>query len=113
MDTVQAGQQDKYPEISFDFLRYTFRPRVACSRFGQMMVSFTPAISRKSAKRIRKTMSDWQLWRWQSLDIAEVAGNIKACIQGWINYYGRFGKSELKRILYHLDEHIVRLIFDS
>lgn len=100
----------KYPEISFDFLGYTFRPRVACSRFGKMMVSFTPAISRKSARRIRKTMRGWQLRRWQSLDIAEVAGNIRACIQGWINYYGRFGKSELKRILYHLDEHIVRWI---
>jgi len=102
--------KDKYPEISFDFLGYTFRPRLACSRFGQMMVSFTPAISRKSAKRLRKTMRDWQLWRWQFLDIAEVADNIRACIQGWINYYGSFGKSELKRILYHLDEHIVRWI---
>ncbi len=60
-----------YPEISFDFLGYTFRPRLARSRTGNMMVSFTPAISSKSAKRIRATMSEWHLPSWQSLGITE------------------------------------------
>jgi len=99
-----------YPEISFDFLGYTFRPRSARSRTGGMMVGFTPAISRKSAKRIRSVMRDWYLPGWQSLEISEVAGNIRSRLQGWINYYGRYGAGELKRVLYHLDEHIVRWI---
>jgi len=100
----------EYPEISFDFLGYTFRPRLARSRCGNMMVSFTPAISGKSAKRIRSVMRDWNLPCWQSLDITKIAGNIRSKVQGWINYYGRFGISELRRVLYHLDEYIVRWI---
>ena len=99
-----------YPEISFDFLGHTFKPRLARSCNSSMMVGFTPAISSKSAKRIRTTMKEWHLPGWQVLDVTEVAGNIKSRIQGWINYYGRFGASELKRVLYHLDEHIVRWI---
>ena len=100
----------EYPEVSFDFLGYTFRPRLARSRAGNMMVSFTPAISSKSAKRIRTSMRNWHLSCWQSLDISEVAKNIWLRVQGWINYYGLFGISELRRVLYHLDEHIVRWI---
>jgi len=97
-----------YSETSFDFLGYTFRPRLARSRQGNMMVSFTPAISGKSARRIRRTMRSWRLPRWQSLEIDELGRNIWSQVQGWINYYGPFGISELKRILYHLDDHIIR-----
>jgi len=55
-------------------------------------------------------MREWYLPGWQALEITEVASNIRFRIQGWINYYGRFGASELKRVLYHLDEHIVHWI---
>lgn len=100
----------EYKEISFDFLGYTFRPRLARSRSGNMMVSFTPAISGKSAKRIRSTVRGWYLRGWQSQTISQVAANIRSRLDGWINYYGRFGSWELSRVLYHLDEHIVQWI---
>ena len=43
----------QYPERSFDFLGYTFRPRVAIDRDGKRFVSFIPAVSDKAAKRMR------------------------------------------------------------
>jgi len=97
-----------YQETSFDFLGYTFRPRLARSRNGNLMVSFTPAISRRSAKRIRQIMRYWHLSRYQDLDVDALSKSIWSRVQGWINYYGRFGGGELRRVLFHLDEHIIR-----
>jgi len=34
-----------YPNISFDFLSYTFRPRRAKNRYGKFFVSFLPGVS--------------------------------------------------------------------
>ncbi len=100
--------KQEYPEISFDFLGFTFRPRLTRSRLGNMMVGFTPAISRKSAKRIRQTISGWGLPRKQAMSLDALSKAIGSRVQGWINYYSRFGIGELRRVIFHLDEHIIR-----
>ena len=97
-----------HQETSFDFLGFTFRPRLARSRNDNLMVSFTPAISRKSAKHIRQIMRYWHLSRYQDLDVNALSKSMWPRVQGWINYYGRFGIGELRRVLFHLDEHIMR-----
>ncbi len=45
---------DDYPEQRFDFLGYTFRPRQAMNRAGRLFVSFSPAVSDKAAKAMRR-----------------------------------------------------------
>ena len=100
--------KQEYPEISFDFLGFTFRPRLTRSRHGNMMVGFTPAISRKSAKHIREAISKWELPRRQAFQLNDLSEIIRSRVQGWINYYSKFGIGELRRVLFHLDEHIIR-----
>jgi group II intron reverse transcriptase/maturase len=100
--------KQEYPEISFDFLGFTFRPRLTRSRFGNMMVGFTPAISKKSAKRIRQAINSWGLQRKQAVDLVVLSKAVRSSVQGWINYFGKFGIFELRRVLFHLDEHIIR-----
>ena len=100
--------KQSYPEISFDFLGFTFRPRSTRSFRGNWMVGFTPAISRKSAKRIRESISEWKLPKKQALCLKELSEAVRSRVQGWINYYGKFGIGELRRVLFHLDEHIIR-----
>ena len=98
----------EYPEISFDFLGFTFRPRPTRSFRGNSMVGFTPAISKKSAKRIRQEMNSWKLSRRQDMSLDEISKMISSRVQGWINYYGKFGIDVLGRVLFHLDDHIIR-----
>src|SRR5207237_1058588 len=43
-----ANRPGEHPERSFDFLGYTFRPRVAVGRGRQRFVSFIPAVSDNS-----------------------------------------------------------------
>src|SRR4051812_24766798 len=59
-----------YPNQKFDFLGYTFRPRLARRRAGKIGVSFSPAVSSKALKAIRQTagpfmsavISRWTIW---------------------------------------------------
>ena len=65
-----AGEEDK----SFDFLGFTFQPRVARSKTGQIFVTFSPAISGKAAKRIRATMRrKWHVPRCTKMSLNELA----------------------------------------
>lgn len=47
---------EAYPDISFDFLGYTFRPRKSFSKEGELSVNFLPAMSGRAAKAIRQTV---------------------------------------------------------
>ncbi|HET7885792.1 MAG TPA: reverse transcriptase domain-containing protein [Bradyrhizobium sp.] len=49
-----ANRPGEYPDRSFDFLGYTFRPRVAKNRDGKRFVGFIPAVSKKGGKRMRQ-----------------------------------------------------------
>src|SRR4029077_18705498 len=55
-----ANRSGAYPEQSFDFLGYTFRPRMANNRHGVRFASFSPAVSKKAGKRMRHTVRRWR-----------------------------------------------------
>jgi RNA-directed DNA polymerase len=81
---------------SFDFLGFTFRPRIAKARNGQVFTTFGPAISRKAAKGIRESVRrSWRLPRRTSMSLDELAEMMNPMLRGWIRYYGRFRPSEL------------------
>ncbi len=90
-----ANRQSKYPDHQFDFLGFTFRPRLAKSREGKYFVSFSPAISKQSANSIRQKMRDWKLQVQCRKDIEEIANWINPIVQGWNNYYGKFNKTAM------------------
>jgi RNA-directed DNA polymerase len=97
-----------YKTVSFDFLGFTFRPRLSRNRNGKYFVNFSPAISKKAKKSIYQTIKDWQLTRRSLLDISDIASRINPGIRGWINYYGRYYKSALYPILRHLNRRLSR-----
>ncbi len=89
---------------SFDFLGYSFRPRVARDRRGKFFVSFSPAISPKAARKLRqKIRRDWCLKERTFLGLNEIAHRLNPIIRGWINYYGRFCRSALHSVLNHIN----------
>jgi RNA-directed DNA polymerase len=103
-DTKRSGN---YPVHSFDFLGYTFRPRLVRGPY-QHFCGFTPAISNKAAKVIRTEIRSWRLHRKTDKDVMDLSNMFNPIIQGWVNYYGRFTKSWLTRALRTLDHYIVR-----
>lgn len=93
---------------SFDFLGYTFRPRLSKNRFGKHFLNFTPAVSGQASKRMRREMRRWRIACRSDKTLTDLARMFNAVIQGWINYYGRFYKSMLYPVFRHLNETLVR-----
>jgi RNA-directed DNA polymerase len=92
----------------FEFLGYTFRPRLARSKHGENFVSFLPAVSGDAAKRIRRTIKRWRLHLWSGQTLADLALAINAKVRGWINYYGRFYRRELIQTLKLINHYLMR-----
>jgi RNA-directed DNA polymerase len=91
-----ANRNEQWERISFDFLGYTFQPRLVRDKEKAFFVSFSPAISRKAAKEIRQTVKKkWKLKSQTELEIDELAKLYNPVIKGWINYFGRFQGSAL------------------
>jgi group II intron reverse transcriptase/maturase len=93
----------EYEHISFDFLGYTFRPRRAKNRWGETFTSFLPAISAKAAKKIRGTIRKWRMASTRNNQrLEELARLVNPVVRGWLNYYGRYYRSECVKVLQHL-----------
>jgi RNA-directed DNA polymerase len=97
-----------YEHERFDFLGYTFRPRLSKSKYGKHFVNFTPAVSDEAAKTIRRTIRSWQLDRRSDKTLGDLARMFNAIVQGWINYYGRFYKAALYAPLRPLNGYLAR-----
>jgi RNA-directed DNA polymerase len=92
----------------FTFLGYEFRPRLAKNRHGKHFVSFLPAVSTDAKKKMGAEIRSWGLGRRSDKSLGDLAAMFNNIVQGWINYYGRFYKSELLYFLRRLNNHLVR-----
>ena len=92
----------------FNFLGYTFRPRLSKSRHGHHFVNFSPAVSDDAKKAIGKEIRSWRINRRSDKTLTDLARMFNPIVQGWINYYGRFYKSMLYPLLRRLNRHLMR-----
>jgi RNA-directed DNA polymerase len=92
----------------FDFLGYTFRVRRVKSRTGAVFAGFTPAVADAAGKRMRAVIRRWRLHRWTTQTLDDLARVINPVTRGWINYYGRFYRSQLHPTLHRIDDYLVR-----
>lgn len=92
---------------SFDFLGYTFRPRLSKNKYGKTFVNFTPAISKKAAKKIRKEIRSWRIHLRSDKKLEDLARMFNGHVQGWVNYYGRFYKSAMYPILRNMERYLI------
>jgi len=100
-------RRGKHSETSFDFLGYTFQPRRAKNRRGKFFVSFLPAVSPRAEKALRQTVRGWRMHLKPDKSIEDLSRMFNPIIRGWIQYYGRFYKSRLYRVLRHLNWALV------
>lgn len=103
-------RKESHEHISFDFLGYTFRPRHSKSRYGKFFTNFLPAMSEKSKKAIRKEVRRWKLQLKSDKDLQDIANMFNRQIQGWINYYTHFYKSEIYDVLRYINGCLVKWV---
>lgn len=100
--------QHEYNVISFDFLGFTFKPRLVKSRDGVFRVGFLPSISGQSAMKLRSAIKDWDVFKDNQSDLTSIAHKQRSTLVGWLNYYGAFGLSGILRSLHYLNRELAR-----
>lgn len=103
-----ANRNGSYEHERFDFLGYTFRPRLSRSKHGKYFVGFLPALSGDAGTAMRRELRSWRLHRRSDKSLTDLARMFNAIVQGWINYYGRFYPSMLYPTLRHINTYLVR-----
>ncbi len=95
-----------HTNTSFDFLSYTFRPRVCRKKTGQFIVGFVPAVSQKARKAMSQKIKDWKLKKLVPITLEEIAKEINPQVRGWMNYYGAYYRSAMSPILRQVELRI-------
>jgi group II intron reverse transcriptase/maturase len=106
--TARFFKESKDIPVSFDFLGFTFKPRVCEKSNGEKFWGFRPAISKKSQKRIIDELRKLAFHNWMFQDIQGLAKALASKIRGWINYYGKFRISEMQRVFRTLNIRIAK-----
>jgi RNA-directed DNA polymerase len=101
-----SNRRKEYPRIEFTFLGFTFKPRVAINKQGQMFTSFLPAVSREATIRMLRRIRSWQLQRQTSTTIEDLSDRYNPVLRGWWNYYGSFYHSALTRVYHQVDRKL-------
>jgi group II intron reverse transcriptase/maturase len=97
-------RQGVYPTTQFDFLGYTFRARcVVLKNENRSFVSFNPAVSDAAMKSMRAKVRQYGIRKRSNLSLQDVAQLLNPILRGWIQYYGRFRKSELYQVFRYIN----------
>ena len=91
-----ANRRGDFPNQSFDFLWFKFRARKALGRGRRAFACFLPAASPKALTSISQTIRRWTLHHRSDKPLQELAKMYNPYIQGWINYYGNFYRTQLR-----------------
>jgi RNA-directed DNA polymerase len=98
----------EYPNISFVFLGFEFRPRGAKNKDGKLFVNFLPATSRSALTEMKKTVRSWRL-RWcTEKKVEDISNMFNPIIRGWIQYYGKYYKSSLFGVAEQINRHLTK-----
>lgn len=102
-------RREKQERVQFGFLGFSYQPREAKSKFTRKSITtFTPEISKDNQKKIRDSIKENVGWRNTSQDITQIAVKLKSKLRGWLNYFGLFGKRELRKTMLYLEWKLVR-----
>ena len=83
-------RRESYANQSFDFLGYTFRPKMSYTKSGWMML-FNPAMSQSSKNAVMVKIRQMQIKNFSG-SIQELATSMNPMLRGWMNYYCAFNK---------------------
>jgi len=97
-----------YEHVSFTFLGYTFAPRQVVDRNGKRFVGFLPAVSAAALAKMSAEVRRWRLHLKTGHDLVGLAAWINPIVAGWMNYYGRFYRSQLYPLLQRINTYLMR-----
>jgi len=103
-----GSRKGKYPDTSFDFLGYTFRPRLVKNRKrNSIFVSFTPAVSKTAMNSMRSRIRRSNIRNRSDLELNDIARWFNPILRGWLEYYGHYQPSAMYPVVRHFNMTLV------
>jgi RNA-directed DNA polymerase len=103
-DTRRADHE----HTSFTFLGFSFRARPARRKNGELFMSFLPAMSTEALKAKGARLRALRIHRRTTLSLDDLAAWLNPIVAGWMNYYGRFYRSVMSRLLIRVSTYLRR-----
>jgi RNA-directed DNA polymerase len=77
-------------------------------RGGRPFACFLPATSPKALTSISRSIRRWALHHHSDKSLQGLAKTYNPYIEGWINYYGQFYRTQLRSTLKRIDVYVIR-----
>jgi RNA-directed DNA polymerase len=103
-----ANRRGNFLNQSFAFLGFMYRARKALGRGGRAFACFLPATSPKALTSISRAIRRWTLHHHSDKSLQDLAKTYNPYIEGWINYYGHFCRTQLRSTLKRIDVYVIR-----
>ena len=104
-----TNRRGSHEHTSFTFLGYAFRARLSRRKAGGYFFGFIPAVSDEAAQAYPARSPSLAAALAQWTDPQRPRTDINPVVRGWINYYGRFYRSVLIKVLGCVNAYPVRL----
>lgn len=107
----QRGRPEDYPNVSFDFLGFTFRPWSVFNRkTNKKTLGFLPGASRKAKQKLRRNLKQRRMFRRTELSLGALAKQVTPVLRGWLNYYTRQRRSATYDVLWDIEQWLTRWV---
>ena len=73
-----------------------------------MFLGFLPAVSQSAMKEMRRKIRKTRIRSRTDLSLNEIAERMNPVLRGWLSYYGAFYRSEMYRLIRHVNKTLVR-----
>jgi group II intron reverse transcriptase/maturase len=101
----------KEKKVQFGFLGFSYQPRKCHNKKeNKDYLGFMPEISKENQKRITEAIRTTVDWRITQVKIEAIAERLNSKLMGWINYFGLYGKSSLRKTLLRLERRLIKWI---
>jgi hypothetical protein len=106
---------EKQSKVQFGFLGFSYQPRRSQSKLNnhKSYTAFTAEISKANQKKIAEAIRTTVDWRITHVEIGVIAEKLNSRLRGWINYFGLYGKSSLRKTLLLLERRLLKWIQDK
>ena len=92
----------------FDFLGYTFKAVYIKCRDGKVRYNFIASVSKTSSKRFQDKIKSMEIHKSTGCKIDIIAEMLNPLIRGWMNYFGKFNLSAMRRTLQCIERKLIK-----
>src|SRR5665213_292782 len=103
------NRRGEHEHTTFTFLGFAFRAREAINgKTGVHFTSFQPAISPEALKAKGARLRELRIHTRTNLSLNDLARWLNPIVRGWMNYYGRYYRTELHPLLRRVSTYLRR-----